>query len=235
MSGYSDNVLVVIGSGPGIGNTTAALFADKRFNKVALIARNKDRLLQDKETIEAAGKASNRQIEVRTWSVDVADIPKLKQVLSEVQELGQVETVFFNAARVVPSEFFVHPESDIRYDFEITIMALYAVSGWAYPSLKDLAAKDPKAHPSIIVTNSHLWNEPAAPIFALSLTKAAQHNMVRSLAEFAEKDGIHAALLSPCGVVSPEHETRNPKNIASKAWELYQEDRGHWTIDSRIL
>jgi NAD(P)-dependent dehydrogenase (short-subunit alcohol dehydrogenase family) len=115
------------------------------------------------------------------------------------------------------------------------VIALYAVSAWAYPQLKDLAARDPQTHPSIIVTNSHLWNEPSAEIFALSLTKAAQHNMVRSLAEFGAKDRVHAALLSPCGVVSPEHNTRNPQNIATKGWELYGEERDNWTIDSRIL
>ncbi|KAF2666736.1 NAD(P)-binding protein [Microthyrium microscopicum] len=235
MLGYSDNVLVVIGSGPGIGNHTAGLFAEHRFNKVALLARNTNRLLQDKEAVEEAGKVTNRRVEVKTWSVDVSDTTKLKQILGEVQQFGQIEIVFFNAARVIPSEFFGHPESEIRVDFEITIMALYAVAGWAWAPLKYLAAKDPETHPSIIVTNSHLWNEPAAEIFALSLTKAAQHNMVRSLAQLGQKDGIHVALLSPCGVVSPEHPTRNPKNIASKAWDLYLETRNHWKIDSRIL
>jgi NAD(P)-dependent dehydrogenase (short-subunit alcohol dehydrogenase family) len=121
MSERTDRLLLVIGSGPGIGNTTASLFAQKRFNKIALIARNATRLQDDKEGVEKAARDAGREVEVRTWSLDVSDIPKLKETLAETEKFGQIEAVFFNAARVIESPFFSHPESEIRYDFEVCL------------------------------------------------------------------------------------------------------------------
>ena len=123
MATSTDRLLLVIGSGPGIGNATASLFAQKRFNKIALIARNATRLQDDKAAVEAAARDVNREVEVRTWSLDVSDIPKLKQALSETEQFGHIEAVFFNAARVIDSAFFSHPESEIRYDFEVSCLS----------------------------------------------------------------------------------------------------------------
>jgi NAD(P)-dependent dehydrogenase (short-subunit alcohol dehydrogenase family) len=117
---------------------------------------------------------------------------------------------------------------------KITVLALYAVASWAQPLLKQVASEDPTAHPSIIVTNSGLWNDPIEQIFALSLTKAAQHNLTWSLAKYLENDGIHVALLSPIGPVSPDEDDRNPSNIAEKGWELYVQERGHWSLEKQI-
>jgi short-subunit dehydrogenase len=117
MSSYTNSVLLVIGSGPGIGNHVASLFAKRKFNKVALIARNQERLQQGKKVVETA---AGRPIEVRTWSVDISKVEKLKAVLPEIQQLGQLECVFFNAARVIPSQFFAHSEDEIRMDLEVS-------------------------------------------------------------------------------------------------------------------
>jgi NAD(P)-dependent dehydrogenase (short-subunit alcohol dehydrogenase family) len=248
----NNRLLLVIGSGPGIGNTVASEFVSKRFDKVALIARSKDRLQQDKQTVEAAAQAAGRNVEVRTWSVDVVDTPNLLKALKEIETFGQLDTLFYNAARVIPSQFFEHPASEIEYDFkvcthnsffrwmmlmyyQITTIALYAVAGWAYPLLKKLAAEDQQSHPTILVTSSLLPSEPIPQVFALSLTKAAQYNMMKSLSMVAKDDGIHVALISPCGPVSPDFPNLNPINIAKKAWELVAEPRGKFTFEKQVL
>jgi NAD(P)-dependent dehydrogenase (short-subunit alcohol dehydrogenase family) len=118
---------------------------------------------------------------------------------------------------------------------QITNIALYIAAGWAYPLLKQLAASDPEAHPTILVTSSYLPVEPQPILFALSSTKAAQHNMTRSLAMFAEPDGIHVAIVSPCDYVTPERKNLNPTNIAKKAYELFAEPRGKFTLERQIF
>jgi len=50
----SDRLIVVLGSGPGIGSQTAAHFAAQGFNRVALLSRNKQRLPEDAATIKNA-------------------------------------------------------------------------------------------------------------------------------------------------------------------------------------
>ncbi len=54
------SVLVVIGSGPGIGVATASLFAQKRSGKIALLARNASRLQEDKSSVLDAARQAGK-------------------------------------------------------------------------------------------------------------------------------------------------------------------------------
>jgi hypothetical protein len=67
MSPPRDKVLVVIGCGPGIGVATAALFAAHSFNKIALIARNAQRLEDYRATVLNTAKLAH----VKCWDMDV--------------------------------------------------------------------------------------------------------------------------------------------------------------------
>jgi NAD(P)-dependent dehydrogenase (short-subunit alcohol dehydrogenase family) len=122
MSSSTSRVLLVIGSGAGIGNAVTSLFATNgSFNAIALVARSKDRLANDKAAVETAAKSANRQVSVTTYVADASDSAALMPVLAEVEKLGQLECVFYNAARVIPSAFFEHSEEEILYDFKVSI------------------------------------------------------------------------------------------------------------------
>jgi hypothetical protein len=113
--------LAVIGSGPGIALATTALFAEKKFSKVALLARSSQRLLQDKASILEILRAKGRaDVEIETWCVDISDSPAFKQVLREVSHrLGDLTCVLFNAARVAPSQLLEVAEEEIVRDFMV--------------------------------------------------------------------------------------------------------------------
>ncbi|KAF2216951.1 hypothetical protein CERZMDRAFT_31944 [Cercospora zeae-maydis SCOH1-5] len=89
-------ILVVLGSGPGIGLTTAKLFVKKHFRKVVLVARNSDRLEKEKREVEDIAK--------EVIPVDLANLDQLREAFTLTERLGEVSTVFFNAARISPSE-----------------------------------------------------------------------------------------------------------------------------------
>jgi short-subunit dehydrogenase len=110
--------LVVVGSGAGIGSSTAALFTAKKFNKVALISRSSTRLQNDRQTI-LDSLPTARKVEVKPWSVDIAETQKFETVLREIQLFGDVSCVIFNAARVEPSELFDFAEEEIVKDFMV--------------------------------------------------------------------------------------------------------------------
>lgn len=112
------STLVVIGSGPQIGTSTATLFAARKFNKVALLSRNSIRIQQDRKTI-LDSLSNGRNIEVKTWSIDITDTKKFEAVLREVEAMGDISCVLFNAARVKPSEMFEFLEEDIVEDFMV--------------------------------------------------------------------------------------------------------------------
>lgn len=122
MASSTSETLVVIGSGPGIGVSTASLFALKKFNNVALISRDKKRLEQDRKTVLSfLSSRTGKKVEIKTWSTDVVDSASYKKVLDEVEKFGEITCVVFNPARVQPSELFTFDENEIVKDFMASV------------------------------------------------------------------------------------------------------------------
>ncbi|KAH6646953.1 hypothetical protein BKA67DRAFT_524548 [Truncatella angustata] len=216
----STRTLFVIGIGPGIGRSVTSLFASKRYANVALFARRATSLATEKKALEDAVGG----VKVGTYAVDVADGAALSRALDEAEAaLGKPECVFYNAARVQPSELLSHDVGEIEVDFKINVSSLYIVAQRVIPSLIALGKADAEAIPSLVVTSSMLPHEPMPQLFALSLAKAAQRNLVQSLEMTYGKQGVHLGLINVGGPVSPEHDTLNPTNIADRAWDWFSQ------------
>lgn len=112
-----NRTLLTIGSGPGIGRAVTNIFASRRYNHVALIARNEKQLEIERSVIqESVGPA----VKVKTYALDVIDSDALIKAIDDVEsELGKPECVFYNAARVLPSELLKHDVKDMEYDFKV--------------------------------------------------------------------------------------------------------------------
>ncbi|KAE8406385.1 hypothetical protein BDV37DRAFT_243096 [Aspergillus pseudonomiae] len=228
--------LLLIGSGPGIGVAVASLFAQKRFDYIALFARNASQLQADKERILSAAAEAGRQVNVRTWKVDITDLDQFKTALAEVQSFGTLECVYFNAARVAGSNFFDFPIEDIELDLKLSVTAFYVAAQWAIPILASTMQKNPGTgfKPTFLVTSSLLPVDPIPELFSLSMAKAAQANMVKSLQKFVAK-GTHVGMVVVGGIVSPDSEFMNPTTIAQQAWELFNQDGADWKSQVSIL
>jgi short-subunit dehydrogenase len=112
-----NRTIVVFGSGPGIGRHVAAEFASNDFNHVILLARNESRLQQDKEFVAKAGP----NVKVDTLTLDLSDLQAIPPVLKKIDELAStVDVVFFNAARIQPSEVLQTPVEEIEEDFKVS-------------------------------------------------------------------------------------------------------------------
>ncbi|KAG6005324.1 hypothetical protein E4U21_000239 [Claviceps maximensis] len=221
--------LVVIGSGPGIGVHVASHFASRGFNKIALMARNKEQLTKD----SAAVKKARAGVDVQTYAVDVTDSAALRRALHDItDDLGPPEVVFFNAARVRPSTLLEVDDVELLYDFKITTVALHQTAKWAIPQLIDLADAESSAKPSLLVTSSHLPWDPEPHAFVLSMAKAAQRNLTESLAKVYQCQGVHIGLVTLAGMVTPENTVLNPENIARKTYELFAQEHGYWALET---
>ncbi|UKZ79052.1 hypothetical protein TrVFT333_006803 [Trichoderma virens FT-333] len=210
----SNNTVVIIGSGP------------------ALVARNPAQLKKDAYTIT---KAAANKVQVKTYSADISDGNKLATTLQQIDnDFGALEFVLVNAAIVATSSFFELSEEDILKDFHISTISLYRIATWAIPQLALLARQDPTAKPTLMVTNSDLPERPIVELFSLSLSKASQKNLTISLRQKFGPQGIHICLLTVAGSVADGNPNLNSKNIANKAWEMYDQQKEDWTEDILI-
>ena len=106
----TSGLLVVVGSGPGIGSATASLFASNGFN-IALMSRSAERLKEDQARVSKA----NSKIECNVFPADVADSSALKRALNQIHEsMGPPEVVLFNTARIAPTTIGETDPSDSR-------------------------------------------------------------------------------------------------------------------------
>ena len=112
------NALLIFGSGPGIGRNVASLFAERGFQKVLLMSRNKERLAQDADFVRSASAG----VDVQVIKVDAADTDSVRQALEKANEaLGEtpLEFVLFNAARLGPSKFFDFSDEELEADLKV--------------------------------------------------------------------------------------------------------------------
>ncbi|EXJ69992.1 uncharacterized protein A1O5_07065 [Cladophialophora psammophila CBS 110553] len=226
----SDNKLIVIlGSGPGIGASTGALFASMGFD-VALLSRNVERLGQDVIRVQIA----NPRVRVKAYPVDVGDHNGLALALAQVHaDLGPPEVVYFNAARVAPSKIGGTSPDLVLEDFKSMNIGLFVAASWALPHLT-AAAERPGTHPSFLFTNSGLWDRPLADLASLSMQKAAQYNLMLSLKQMVEAKGVHVAGVNIGGLVRDEDPVINANNIARALFDLSQEDKPDWQWEVKV-
>lgn len=117
----SKGSLVVIGSGPGVGQTTAAHFAKQGFKHIVLLSRNESRLAEDAKTVKAAGDG----VTVDVLPIDVsADETAIKKVLSQIDAKlkaagSPLEVLLYNAARVGPSKILEWDASGLEQDLRV--------------------------------------------------------------------------------------------------------------------
>ncbi|TGO29826.1 hypothetical protein BPAE_0010g00090 [Botrytis paeoniae] len=223
----SPGPLFIVGTGPMIGSHIPRLFATHTFTHIALFARSESTLSASRDFITAAAPSAK----THTYTADVIDTPGLTSALqTAVKEVGSPEVVVYNAARVSYGNFGEYSEADIVEDFKIPNLGLYTTAKVLLPGLQALAKEKPESHPSLFVTSSPIIYQPFAPVFSLSMAKAAQANLVKLLIE-QTKDEVHVALVTIGGPVSEQEPVNNPKHIATKFWELWEQKKGSRDVE----
>lgn len=118
--------LLVVGSGPGIGRAVSTLFASKGYNNVVLVARRADQLKDEQAALQ---QAVGQHVTIKTIAVDITDTDALLKGLEDADAaVGKPETVFFNAARVLPSALLDHSVKDLEYDLKVCLHLIIPMS-----------------------------------------------------------------------------------------------------------
>ncbi|KAI9833184.1 MAG: hypothetical protein M1819_003807 [Sarea resinae] len=227
----ASKLLIVVGSGPGIGVGTASVFAANGFTHIALLSRNAERLLTDAKTVQQSTPAAH----VTTHPVDVADSAKLGEVLKAIEgELGAPECVLYNASKLGLSEVGEYSVEDYLEDFKIANVGLYQTATWALPLLVSQHKKSPTSHPSFFITNGSLYFNPRPAIFSLAVQKAAQYSLSKSLAAKYGPEGVHVGTVVVGVRVSPDSEEASPTKIGTEFLTLYSQPEDKWEFERRV-
>lgn len=131
----SEGALVVIGSGPGIGRSTASQFAKQGFKHIVLLSRDASRLSEDAKIVASTSSA----VKVDTQQIDVgADEATVKETLAKVDATLKaaevpLEVVLYNAARVGPSKIMEWEAKDLEQDLKVCAISICAITGSYVP------------------------------------------------------------------------------------------------------
>ncbi|KAJ5604264.1 hypothetical protein N7537_007220 [Penicillium hordei] len=161
-------VILILGSGPNIGQHVARAFAGKGY-KVALASRS----LKEEDSNED-------QVYI---SADLSDPHSVKDIFSKVKaSLGLPSVVVYNAAATTsnnPENPLSLPLADFNRDFQINTTSAFVAAQQAALSFEQLPDYRSK---TFIYTGNILNSTPIASLLDLGVGKSATAHIIRSAA-----------------------------------------------------
>jgi short-subunit dehydrogenase len=214
--------IIVGGFGPGISTAVAERFGKEGF-RVALVARNAERLQAGLKSLEAKG------IVARAFPADLADPASIESLIARVRaEFGPITVLHWNAYAGVAGDLLSTTPAEVRSLFELPIVGLLTA---VQASLPDLRAQKESA---LLVTNGGLglfdaqmdalavqWGAQG-----LAVANSAKHKLVGLLAAKLKGEGVYVGEVVVLSLVKGTPfdsgtATLEPSTVAEKFWQLY--------------
>jgi NAD(P)-dependent dehydrogenase (short-subunit alcohol dehydrogenase family) len=224
----SEEVCLITGVGPGTGAALARRFA--KGYKVAMLARNEERLRKLEDEIDGAS----------AFPCDVSNEAALRATFEKVQaELGAPSIVLHNAVGGAFGDFMTIEPSVLEQNFQINTMALLHLSRLAAPAMLE-------AGRGVILCTGNTSTYRGKALFAgFAPTKAAQRILAESMARSLGPQGVHVAYLAIDAVIDvpwtrraypdkPDAYFCQPDDIASECWHIAHQSPSAWTFDVMI-
>lgn len=204
---------VIIGAGPGIGQSVARRFAREGM-PVALISRTTATLERVSRAVRPLG------VPVVTRVADCADETSLTGALdAAAEELGLPDVVVYNAAIIqadTAGQLSVRAHLDA---WAVNVGGALAAAGHVAPAMAR------RGSGTFIVTGG--MPEPKRDYASLSLGKAGVRTLVDLLDLEHGAAGVHVASVTVDGPVAPGT-AFDPDDIADHYWVLHSQPRGQW-------
>ncbi|MER6343511.1 SDR family NAD(P)-dependent oxidoreductase [Streptomyces sp. NPDC001595] len=204
---------VVIGAGPGVGQSVARRFAREGL-PVALVARSERTL----ETVAAAVASVGSP--VHAVAADSTDASSLRSALdTAIGEFGLPDVVVYNAAAVRPDslgELSVRAQLDT---WAVNVVGAITTASHVMPAMAE------RGSGSFLITGG--MPEPKPQYVSLSLGKAGVRTLVTLLDDQYGASGVHVATVTIDGPVEPGT-AFDPDVIADHYWRLHTQPRHRW-------
>ncbi len=208
--------ITIIGAGPGISYAVARKFGKEGY-KVALIARNQEKLKQQTEALKGEG------IEALVEVADAGSESSLKAALSKIlSDWGHSKMILYNAAAIDVKDILEQSWETIKAQLDVNVGGAFHLGKLVLPyCLKENTGK-------IFFTGGGFAMQGDPQWTTLSIGKAALRNLVQAFAKRVENTNVHVAQLIVCGFVNPEDKKYSPTAIAEQYWRLFNQKQGEF-------
>jgi NAD(P)-dependent dehydrogenase (short-subunit alcohol dehydrogenase family) len=204
---------VIVGAGPGIGQSVALRFAREGL-PVAVVARSDRTVGTVGEAIAQAGGTAFG------FTADCADERGLRAALDgAVAAIGLPDVVVYNAAVIRPDAL-----GDLSLPEYMQTWAVN-VGGALVTAAHVLPAMAARGSGTYLITGG--MPEPEPGYVSLSLGKAGVRDLVALLDAAYRAAGIHVATVTVSGAVAPGT-AYDPNHIAEHYWRLHSQPPGEW-------
>ena len=225
----TEKLCLITGVGPGTGTELVKRFASDGY-RVAMIARNQERLKQLEQTVDST----------IGYACDVSNTEQLLSTLSQIKsDYGCPDVIIHNAAGGAFGDFLEIEPKVIEKNFQINTMALLHL-GQAFG--EDMIERGSGA---IVVTGNTSAYRGKAKFAAFAPTKAAQRILAESMARRLGPDGIHVAYVAIDAVIDvewarqlhanqPDEFFCKPADIAEECFRIAHQARSAWSFNVEI-
>jgi len=206
---------VIVGVGPGIGIAVARKFGKNGF-KVALLARNHDKLIQIAEELKKEG------IESHPFTTDVTDENLVIKSFTDIKKtLGHISVLVYNAAMVKHDVASQLSASTLKDTFAVNTVGALVSAQQVIPEMKAAGGG------TIIFTGGLFAIVPYYKFSSLTISTSGLRNLTILLSQELKSNGIHVATVTVCGRVA-EGSYYDPTIIADNYWVLHTQPPDAW-------
>jgi NAD(P)-dependent dehydrogenase (short-subunit alcohol dehydrogenase family) len=210
-----NKVAVVVGVGPGMGMALARRFGSEGY-ALGLIARDFSKL---------KGEIAEAGLQAVGVSADASDEASLRSAFAEIREnLGDPEVLLYNPSLGIPGMPTEVAPADVVRGLLLGAVGAVVAAQESAPAMRAAAQG------TMLFTGSIVGIKPWAPGAALGMQKAALRNYVYALADELAPDGIHVAMVTIKGVITPGTHF-DPALIADEFWNLHVQPRESWATE----
>lgn len=221
-------VCIITGVGPGTGSALVRRFA--KDYRVAMIARDRERLLGIAEDVP----------DTRAWSCNVADAEAFSDTLEAIAaEYGPARVVIHNAVGGGMVDILELEPRILERNFKVNTIALLQLIQACAPAMVEAGEG------AILATGNTAAYRGRAAFSAFAPTKAAQRILLESAARSLGPKGVHCCYVAIDAVIDvpwtrehykdrPDEFFCQPDDIAAECFHLAHQPRSAWTFDSVI-
>jgi NAD(P)-dependent dehydrogenase (short-subunit alcohol dehydrogenase family) len=210
---------LVVGVGGGLGLAVARRFGAAGL-PVAAVARSGDALE------ERVGKLSAEGIQAVAIAEDIADPGAPARIVGAARDaFGPIDVLIYNCAAIGRERLPTAIErTSLQRSLEVNVFGALVTA--------QLVADDMRARAggTMLFTSGTWAVTPSASHAALGLAKAAQRNLVLSLAEELAPAAIHVTTVTITAAIEPGS-AHSPERLAELYWDVHCQPPAQWTAE----